>query len=47
LVTIENKIKASLNSEQLEKYVQAVKTGLASRKVFSDYDLAFIVIEGP
>lgn len=45
LVTIENKIKASLNSEQLEKYVQAVKTGLASRKVFSDYDLAFIVID--
>jgi hypothetical protein len=45
LITIENKVKATLNSEQLEKYVRAVKSGLAAMKVFSDYDLAFIVID--
>ena len=45
LITIENKVKSSLNASQLEKYVQAVKSTLASRKIFSEYDLAFIVID--
>lgn len=45
LITIENKVSASLNAAQLEKYVQAVKSELASRKAFADYDLAFIVID--
>ncbi len=45
LITIENKVKATLTALQLEKYVQAVKSGLASRKVFADYDLAFLVID--
>lgn len=45
LVTIENKAGASLTPEQLEKYVQAVKSHVSSNKVFKDYDLAFIVLD--
>ncbi|MBA1259715.1 PD-(D/E)XK nuclease family protein [Pseudomonas oryzihabitans] len=45
LIAIENKVKASLNATQLEKYVAAVKTQLSSRKVFAEYHLAFIVLD--
>ncbi|MNF56813.1 hypothetical protein D3C84_383140 [compost metagenome] len=45
LIAIENKVKASLNAAQLEKYVAAVKAQLFSRKVFSEYHLAFIVLD--
>ncbi|MDH0293479.1 PD-(D/E)XK nuclease family protein [Pseudomonas sp. GD04087] len=45
LIAIENKVKASLNSAQLEKYVVAVRSQLYSRKIFSDYHLAFIVLD--
>lgn len=45
LVTIENKVKATLTSEQLEKYIKAVKSEIASREVFSGYDMAFIVMD--
>ncbi|MBX8558994.1 PD-(D/E)XK nuclease family protein [Pseudomonas cichorii] len=45
LIAIENKVKATLTADQLEKYVQAVKDQLAKRKVFSDYDIAFIVMD--
>ncbi|MFJ3468728.1 PD-(D/E)XK nuclease family protein [Pseudomonas sp. NPDC090201] len=45
LIAIENKVKASLSSAQLEKYVFAVKAQLSSRKVFSEYDLAFVVLD--
>ena len=45
LITIENKVKASLNSAQLEKYVAAVKNQISSRKIFSEYHLAFIVLD--
>ena len=45
LIAIENKVKATLTAEQLEKYVLAVKDQLAKRPVFADYDLAFIVID--
>lgn len=45
LVTIENKVGASLTPEQLGKYVQAVKSEVSSNKVFADYDQAFIVLD--
>ncbi|MDO7928181.1 PD-(D/E)XK nuclease family protein [Pseudomonas sp. KFB-139] len=45
LIAIENKVKAPLTSEQLDKYVQAVRDELGKRRVFADYDLAFIVID--
>ncbi|UPL08073.1 hypothetical protein PisoF_03778 [Pseudomonas sp. IsoF] len=45
LIAIENKVKATLDAGQLERYVKSVKTELATRRVFSDYDLAFVVID--
>lgn len=45
LVAIENKVKASLTVQQLEKYVRAVKGQISNRRVFADYDLAFIVLD--
>ncbi|RPU47122.1 PD-(D/E)XK nuclease family protein [Pseudomonas aeruginosa] len=45
LVAIENKVKASLTAQQLEKYVRAVKEQISSRRVFADYDLAFVVLD--
>ncbi|POA57914.1 MULTISPECIES: PDDEXK-like family protein [unclassified Pseudomonas] len=45
LVAIENKVKASLTVQQLEKYVRAVKDQISTRRVFADYDLAFIVLD--
>ncbi|WP_440778779.1 PD-(D/E)XK nuclease family protein [Pseudomonas syringae] len=45
LVAIENKVKASLTVQQLEKYMRAVRCQISNRKVFADYDLAFIVLD--
>ncbi|WP_083285104.1 PD-(D/E)XK nuclease family protein [Pseudomonas sp. NBRC 111139] len=45
LIAIENKVKATLDGGQLERYVKSVKNELATRKVFSDFDLAFVVID--
>lgn len=45
LIAIENKIKATLDAGQLERYVKSVKSELAARMVFSGYDVAFVVID--
>lgn len=45
LITIENKAGAKLDDKQLEKYVIAVKSEIASRKIFADFDLAFVVLD--
>lgn len=45
LITIENKVKSSLTSVQLDKYVQAVKGELGKNKTFAGYDFAFVVLD--
>ena len=45
LVTIENKAGARLAAEQLDKYLQAVKSNIASKKAFADYQQAYIVLD--
>lgn len=45
LVAIENKAGARASNEQLEKYVHAVKQGIASTMPFKDYDKAFILLD--
>ncbi|MDQ1815136.1 PD-(D/E)XK nuclease family protein [Massilia sp. CCM 9210] len=45
LVTIENKAGAKLAAEQLDKYVQAVKSNIASKKAFADYQQAYVVLD--
>jgi hypothetical protein len=45
LITIENKAGAKLTGPQLEKYVQAVKDNIASKKAFHGYHEAYIVLD--
>jgi len=45
MVTIENKAGANLTALQLDKYAKAVKTEVSSRKVFTDYDQALVVLD--
>lgn len=45
LITIENKAGASLDNDQLDKYVDAVKKNIASKKAFAEYQQAYIVLD--
>ncbi|ALX94674.1 PD-(D/E)XK nuclease family protein [Serratia sp. JSRIV001] len=45
VVTIENKAGAALTEGQLSSYYTAVNAQISSRKVFKDYDFAYLVVD--
>ena len=45
IVTIENKAGASLTETQLSDYYAAVSQQISNRRVFSDYQFAYIVVD--
>lgn len=45
MVTIENKAGTNLTALQLNRYAKAVKAEVSSRRVFSDYDQALVVLD--